>query len=99
MEDIQKYYIRKNDEDIAWDKIEEDIFIIFTKENEEKVFKLNKTSAYLWENCDGTKRVEDLADALCLKYNVEEKTALDDTIKFIDQMRHMQLISLSKSPT
>jgi len=99
MEDIKKCYIRRIEEDAVWDKIEAEIFIILTKEDNEKVLKLNKTAGFLWENCDGKKTVQQLLDELCLKYDVDETKAYEDAIKFIEQMQNLQLLALSGSPS
>jgi hypothetical protein len=97
MENIKQYYITRNEENIVWERIEDEVFVILTKENEEKVFKLNKTAGFLWENCDGKKTVQELLEELCLKYDVDETKAFNDIIKFIDQMKDLQLLALSKS--
>ena len=95
MEDIKKHYVVKKESDIAWDRIEEDVFIILTRKNEEKVFKLNKTAGFLWENCDGKKTIQDLVKILCKQFDVNEEEALADIRVFVDQMKNMHLISLS----
>ncbi len=97
MQDFKNYYIKRNEENVVWERIENEVFVILTKENEEKVFKLNKTAGYLWENSDGTKTVQELIEQLCLKYDVDETKAFNDITKFIDQMKDLQLLALSKS--
>jgi hypothetical protein len=97
MDDIEKSYIRRNEEDIAWERIEEEVFIILTREAKEKVFKLNKTAGYVWENADGTKTVKELVDKLCREYDVNASQALIDTKKFLIQMKNLQLFIVSQS--
>lgn len=99
MEDIKKYYLSRIEENIVWDRIEAEVFIILTRDNEEKVFKLNKTAGFLWENCDGTKTLKELVGELCRKYEVDKVKAFDDTIKAIEQMKNLQLLALSDSPS
>jgi hypothetical protein len=96
MENVMDSHINKIEDDVAWDRIEEEIFIILTRNDEEKVYKLNKTAGFLWENCDGRKTVKELIDELTRKYDVDEKKAIDDTKKFIDQMKKLNLINLYK---
>ena len=55
MENIKDCYIKRIEENAVWTKLDEAVMIILTREDEEKVFNLNKTAAYLWERCDGTK--------------------------------------------
>jgi methyltransferase-like protein len=69
--------------------------IILTRGDEEKVFNLNKTAAYLWERCDGTKTLEELIQLLCEHYNIDEATARKDAEAFIAKMKDSQLLAIS----
>jgi methyltransferase-like protein len=88
-------YIKRIEENIVWTKLDDTAIIILTNENEEKVFNLNKTAAYVWENCDGTKTLEDMVRLLCERFNVDEITARKDTEEFVALMEKNQLISLT----
>ncbi len=95
MEDIRNCCIRRIEDNTAWDRIESEVLIILTKDNDEKVFRLNKTAGYLWENCDGTRTVHELITRLCAEFDVDEAKALDDVTKFVEQMKGLKLVALS----
>jgi hypothetical protein len=50
------------------------------------VFTLNETVAFLWEMIDGKKTVKDLIDAMISEYDVNEETATEDVLSFIEEM-------------
>ena len=95
MENIKDCYIKRIEENAVWTKLDEAVMIIATQESEEKVLKLNKTAAYLWERCDGTKTLEELIQLLCERYNVDEATARKDAEAFIMSMKDKQLLVVS----
>jgi hypothetical protein len=97
MDDILKYYVSRNEEEMAWDRVEEEVFIIVTEEKKDKLLRLNKTAAYLWENFDGSKTVQELIDELCHRFEVNAEQALNDTINFITQMKNLKLLTVSQS--
>lgn len=97
MDNIKGCYIKRIEDNVVWTKLDETAMIILTRENEEKVLNLNKTAAYLWERCDGTKTLEELIQLLCEHYNVDEATARKDAKAFIVNMKDKQLLSVSQT--
>ena len=69
MENIKDCYIRRIEENAVWTRLDEAVMIIATGENQERVFNLNKTAAYLWEICDG-KNVGTLMEQMCQKFDI-----------------------------
>ena len=98
MENITACYISRVEKNVVWAKLKEIIIIIAIKQAEEKVFKLNKTASYIWEHCDGKKTAAELIKELCREFEVDEATALNDAVEFIEKMQNKQLISLSATP-
>jgi coenzyme PQQ biosynthesis protein PqqD len=98
MEDITASYISRVEKNVVWAKLKEIIIIIAIKQTEEKVFKLNKTASYIWEHCDGKKTVTELIRELCAEFDVDEATAQNDALEFIEKMQNKQLLSLSETP-
>lgn len=47
--------------------------------NFNKMISFNESAAYLWENLEGEFTVEDLANLLTQKYDVDSQTALKDS--------------------
>ncbi len=56
------------------------------------VYTLNETGAFLWELIDGKKSVKDLIDAMVLEYDVNEETATEDVLSFIEAMSKYLII-------
>lgn len=97
MDDIKTQFVFRNENDVVWTKLDDDIMIITTTEGREKVLKLNKSAAYLWEQCDGKKTVQALSKCLCDKYDIDEATALSDAIAFIISMKNLLTLSSQSS--
>jgi methyltransferase-like protein len=95
MDNTSNCYFKRIEDNVVWTKLDQTAMIILTRENEEKVFNLNKTAAYLWEKCDGTKTLEELIKELCEHYNVDEATARKDAEAFIAKMKDSQLLAIS----
>ena len=95
MDNIKDCYIKRIEDNVVWTKLDQTAMIILTREHEEKVLNLNKTAAYLWERCDGTKTLEELIQLLCEHYNVDEATARKDAEAFIVNMKDKQLLAVS----
>jgi hypothetical protein len=99
MEDIKDLYVKRNEGDIIWNRVGKEIIIIMTREKDEKILRLNSTAGFIWESCDGKRTVEDVVKSLCLKYEVEKTKAMDETVKLLNQMGKIQLITFSPSPS
>jgi len=56
------------------------------------VYTLNETGAFLWEQIDGKKSVKDLIEAVVAEYEVDEKTAMEDVLSFIEEMSKYLII-------
>ncbi len=95
MENIKSHYLSRIEKNVVWSKLNESIIIVALKEKEDKLFKLNTSAAYLWELSDGTKTVGDLVKKLCEKFAIDEATALNDTVAFIENMESRQLLAVS----
>ena len=99
MEEIKNLYVRRNEENMVWNRVGQEVIIILTREDEDKVLRLNKTAGFIWENCDGKKTVQEIVKNLYLKYSIDEATAMDEAVKLLNQMRKKQLITLSANPS
>lgn len=95
MNTIKDCYVKRVEDDVVWAPLDDAALIISTRETKETVTRLNKTAAYLWQQCDGTKKVEEIVAALCGKYAIDENTALQDTLAFIEHMQKKQLLAVS----
>lgn len=50
------------------------------------LYTLNETGAFIWEQIDGKKSLEDIIGAVVNEYNIDLKTASEDVSSLIDKM-------------
>lgn len=83
-------------ENIIWNRLDDMVMIIFTDNEKDRVFNLNKTAGLIWEQCDGTKTVQYIAQEICAAYEIEPTTALKDTMECIIDFKEKNLITLTE---
>lgn len=52
----------------------------------DSVYTLNETGAFIWEQIDGKRTVEELIAALINEYDIDEETAMKDVFSFIENL-------------
>jgi len=58
-----------------------------------RLISLNESSAYLWQNVEGTEfTAETLAQLLCKEYEVDQETALADAERLIEEWKQCGII-------
>jgi hypothetical protein len=57
------------------------------------IYTLNETGAFLWELIDGENTIEDMIGAFIREYDIDEQTATNDVLKFINEMRKYLIIN------
>ena len=57
------------------------------------VFTLNETGAFIWEQINGERSVEEIIAALTSEYNIENESAEKDVFTFIEDMRKYLVIN------
>ena len=60
-------------------------------------FALNPTARAIWELCDGTTTVDELAVAISEVFAIDRATAIDDVTATIEQLRAAELVT-SENP-
>jgi len=55
------------------------------------VYTLNETGAFIWEQIDGKRNIEDIIVLLTEEYDIDEETASKDVLDFVSNM-NMYLI-------
>ena len=55
-------------------------------------FSLNDVGGRVWDLCDGTRTVAEVADAICSEYDVALSTAVDDTGALIEDLAGAGLV-------
>jgi hypothetical protein len=56
------------------------------------VYTLNETGAFIWEQIDGKKTVEEIIAALTAEYDIDNKIAEADVLLFIENMSKYLII-------
>jgi PqqD family protein of HPr-rel-A system len=60
------------------------------------IHQLNQTATYIWERCDGTCSVTDLAHQLSRDFGVDADTAAEDVVAIIVQLQKLDLLQAWK---
>jgi hypothetical protein len=56
------------------------------------VYTLNETGAFIWEQIDGKRDIEEIINALTAEYDIDKKTAKDDVFAFVENMSKYLII-------
>ena len=59
----------------------------------DRTHRLNVSATLIWELCDGTRSLEDIARALTEQFEVEFETALQDARTVLEQLKEEQLLT------
>jgi hypothetical protein len=57
------------------------------------VFTLNETGAFIWDQIDGKRNVEEIIGALTTEYDIDNEKASEDIFTFIDNMSKYLIIN------
>jgi len=57
------------------------------------IHQLNPTAGYIWERCDGTTTVADIAQHLAEAFGVDPQTAAADVVTLIEQLHTLELLA------
>lgn len=58
-------------------------------------FALNEVGKRVWDLCDGTRTVAQVANSICSGYDVMEEVALSDTSALLEALAGVGLVSTS----
>ena len=59
----------------------------------DRTHRLNVSATRIWELCDGTRSLEDIARVLTEQFEVEFETALQDARTVLEQLKEEQLLT------
>jgi hypothetical protein len=57
------------------------------------VYTLNETGAFIWEQIDGNRSVEEIISALTSEYDIDSKNGEKDVFEFIENMQKYLIIN------
>jgi hypothetical protein len=55
-------------------------------------FTLDEVGSFVWDLCDGTRTLEEIASAICSEYDVSEATARQDVTDLVGQLETERLL-------
>lgn len=58
----------------------------------DSVYTLNETGAFIWEQIDGKKPLEEIVDLVTREYEIDKETAVKDVFDFINKMQNFLII-------
>ncbi len=61
--------------------------------NFDAMMTLNETGAFLWEQLQEDKTEEELVEALCKEYDINQETAREDVSDFIKLLEQVQVLA------
>jgi len=87
--------IKKNPRIVARRSGDEYILVPITDNvaNMEAVYTINETAAFIWDNIDGKKSLEELAAAVSGEYDTDIATALNDVVELIVDLEKHNIVS------
>lgn len=56
------------------------------------MISLNETGAFLWESLKNEISIESLCKKVTKEFNIDEKTAMNDTLEFIEILKEKNLL-------
>jgi methyltransferase-like protein len=60
------------------------------------VYTLNETGAFIWDQIDGRKNIEEIISALISEYDIDNETATNDVILFLEKVNNYLMLNTDK---
>jgi hypothetical protein len=81
----------KRRENLAWQKLGDDIVIIDARINKE-VHRLNEVGSFIWQQLSSSKNEKQICEKLVKEYDISEELALEDIKEFMVDLKEKNLI-------
>ena len=81
----------------AWQVVEGELVLLRLKHDQ--LLGLNEVARRIWELCDGTRTIAQIAEALAQEFDVSIEVAAADSGRFIDELATMAVISFRDLPS
>jgi hypothetical protein len=85
----------KRNDHFVYRKIEDETILVPIKDNVGDmacIYNLNEVGAFIWENLDGEKTLQDIKDRISEAFEVSGHEAEMDLYQFIDQLKEIEAI-------
>ena len=94
MEGLDRIF--KQNENFVFRKIEDETILVPIKDNVGdmgSLYNLNEVAAFVWEQVNGKRGLQDIRGSLLKKFEVSAKEAGNDLSEYIDQLREIDAIT------
>ena len=81
---------------VVWRDIASEV-VIADRDNS-KIRILNKVASLIWILADGSKQIEDIADAVYERFEVSREQASSDSEEFLHELLEAKLVSIQPVP-
>lgn len=82
--------IYKRVEPVEWRRFENESLLLNLQTG--KYFRINEVGSLIWEILDGKNSAEDIIQTIVRHFDINEETARQDYLKFIEQLLNDDLI-------
>jgi Coenzyme PQQ synthesis protein D (PqqD) len=82
---------------VLWRELDGEAILLNPKEG--CSYNLNNVGTLIWKMLDGEHTIEDLANAICELYDVENEQALQDVSYLLNELQENNLVSESIIPS
>jgi len=97
MEDLDRIF--KKNENFVFRKIEDETILVPIKDNVGdmgSLYNLNEVAAFVWEQLNGKKSLQEIKNRLLEVYDVPAKEAGNDLSEYIAQLKQIDAITRAK---
>ena len=70
--------------------------LIFFEETGRELHSIEETGLFIYKNIDGLKTIKSIIKLLCEEYDINEKTASNDILDFINELAKKNIIFIKK---
>jgi hypothetical protein len=84
-------------QDVVGKILDHEAVLVLTSKAQIKV--VNEVGARIWRLADGSRSVAQIAEQICLEYDVHPEEALHDTLEFIDDLVERDILVLAETPS
>ena len=96
MIDLEQRYQRN--ENFVFRRIEDETILVPIKDNVGdmgSIYNLNDVGAFVWEQVDGVKSLQEIKNRLLAEYEVSASEAEDDLFEYIAQLKEIDALKLT----
>ena len=75
---------------LQWSEVDAEVVVLDQQGGE--LFRLDPVAGFIWKQLDGRKDFKEIAQAICQRFDVQEKTACRDLKQFLADLERWDLL-------